>query len=126
MLTLDEHFIEMIIGAVTILGGLVLLLNKFGLIHFGKRRKLVEKKAITCPMNKCPSHDEFVKKLNGLHEAHILSHNLHQQHEKKFANGKNEFDAIKKTLRVIGENIAVLKDRSDREERIRVKNVPLG
>lgn len=110
---------EIIVGIISVLGGIILLLNKFGLIHFGKRSEPVEKVFKInegCKLKQCPSHDDFVSKLGELHDAHIVSHNLHKQHALKFANGKEEFDEIKETLKFIGENIAVLKDRSDREE----------
>lgn len=110
-------FIDLIVGTIAIIGGIILLFHRLGLISFGRKDNM--DKIRDCKLEKCPSHDEFEKKLTGLHEAHIVSHNLHKQHEGKFANSKDEFDAIKASLKKIGENIAVLKDRSDREERLR-------
>jgi len=116
-------FIEFVVGSITILGGLVLLLHKFELIRFGKKENYV--KNIT-EAKECPAHKDLAMKLIAVHEQQIVNGTLHMQHLLQLAEGREEFQKVKEAIQTIGENVAVLLDRSNRAERTKLDGLPMG
>jgi len=100
---LDKSLIEFLVGTVTILGALVLLLNKFNLLHFGK-------KEITTMT--CPAHTALIKKVDDIHDQQIEDRAFRQVQSEKLEEGKEQFEKIQKSMNYFGRAIAVLLDRS--------------
>ena len=101
---------ELIVGGITIIGGSVLLLYRLDLIQIGKKEKIVT-------ITKCEAHKEIVNALNDVKKQQLVNNDLHAEHAEKLREGKDEFKSIKDTLTIIGQKVAILKDRSDREIR---------
>jgi len=96
------------VAIVTAIGAIVIALKKFNLITFRKPK-------VTCMESKtCLVHPEIVQKLSEVKNQQIINTGLLKQHVINFEDGRIESKEIKEALKVIGENIAVLRDRSDR------------
>lgn len=118
-----EHFtVETIIGALALIGIIVLALSKRGLIHFGKlingTGDSMDKKN-GGNAKKCPAHFDLVKRLEVLHDNQIKNIQLHEQHSGDLKAGKEEFKAtqiefnkIRADLNNLRVGIAVLLDRT--------------
>jgi len=86
---------ELIAGSLTVLGGAVLILNKLGLVQFGKERKVTE----------CPAHKELVITL-------IEIRAQQKTNIKHLETGKEQFEKIERKLSYFNRAVAVLLDRS--------------
>lgn len=112
-----EKLIDTIVVTATTIGAgitsIVVVLRKLKLITFGK----VDKMPIKCPtaQTQCAAHPEIVKKLNGVRDKQLINIEILNQHTKNHLDSKIELQKIKDAIHEIGKNVAVLKDRSDRE-----------
>ena len=88
---------ELIAGSLTILGGVVLVLNKLGLVQFGKEKRMATAE--------CPTHKELVKTLAEIKAQQIANIKLLDV-------GASQFRKIEKSLDYFNRAVAVLLDRS--------------
>jgi hypothetical protein len=96
-------------GIVTAIGAVVIVLKKLNLISFGKQ------KVESVDTKYCPDHFDINKRLNGVRERQLSNIEILNQHTENHKENKKDLKEIREALKIIGENIAVLKDRSDRE-----------
>jgi len=109
--------VEVIVGTVTavitVIGVIVMGLKKLDLITFGK-----QKMGCGIPINskgnlsECSSHPDVVKMLSQMHDQQVKHVALHDQHLSKQENARKEFSSMRQELKVIGQAIAVLLDRT--------------
>ena len=103
---LTEHYIELFIGAVGTIGGVLLILNRFELFHFGRKTK-----EITL-VKQCPAHAELKRQLVEVHDNQIKNIQLHEQHAKELKEGRTEFKTVSSELVNLAIGIAVLLERT--------------
>jgi len=104
-LMITEHYIELFIGAVGSVGGVLLLLNRFGLLHFGRKTKETILKT-------CPAHADLKKQLGEVHDNQIKNIQLHENHAKELKEGREEFKTVSSELVNLAIGIAVLLERT--------------
>lgn len=102
---LTEHYIELFIGAVGSIGGVLLILNRFGLLHFGREKK-------GNMLKQCPAHKDLAKQLGEVHDNQIKNIQLHEQHAKELKEGREEFKTVSSELVNLAIGIAVLLERT--------------
>ena len=95
---------ELIAGLLTILGIVVLILNKFGLVSFGKGKKV--------ELIECPSHRNVVTLLTRIEKQQIANTKAHEAHERRLKEGKNQFVKFQESIDYFNKAVAVLLDRS--------------
>ncbi len=100
-----EYTTEVIVGIVASIGGVILVLNRFGLIKPGRKKEIREVKS-------CPMHEGLQKQIVEVHDNQIKNIQLHEQHTKDLEAGWKEFKSVKKELTNLSVGIAVLLDRS--------------
>ena len=115
---------DLIIGIVTSLGGLVFVLYKFNLITFGKE-SFVPKKETLPNHTVCEGHKELVSTLRKVSNQQILHGSLHKQHFATCQEGKEDSKEINIALKLIGQSVAVLLDRSNRAEGVKKNEVQI-
>ena len=109
---IDEHLIEIIVGVTATIGALIILLNKFDLLHFGKREELTIVKVCTAHKEITKAQTKIAEKVDDVHDNQILSMALHEQHKKRFDEGDKELKNINLTIKQLCIGIAVLLDRN--------------
>jgi hypothetical protein len=93
---------ELIAGSLTVLGGAVLILNKLGLVQFGKERKVTE----------CPAHKELVTAYKELATSLVVIKTQQAANIKLLETGGKQFEKIERSLSYFNRAVAVLLDRS--------------
>jgi len=109
---LNEHLIEIIVGVTATIGALIILLNKFDLLHFGKREEPTIVKVCTAHKEITMAQKKISDKVDDVHDNQIKNITLHQQHQKRFDDGDKELKSIKGELKHLCVGIAILLDRS--------------
>ena len=99
-----EFTTELIAGLLTILGIIVLILNKFGLVNFGKEKKV--------ELIECPSHRNVVALLTKIESQQATNTKAHEAHERRLKEGKDQFVKFQESIDYFNRAVAVLLDRS--------------
>ena len=99
---IDQKTVDLIVGTIATMGGIIFVLNKFNLVRFGKKK---------CDVI-CDDHENVVAKLNDIQAKQQENVKLHENHAQKFSEGKKEFEKIQSSLKTISESVAVLLDRT--------------
>lgn len=104
---------EHIVGGIAIVGATLVILNRFGLLHFGKREDKIK------DMQRCPAHEETVKfmaklgdKINTIHDNQIKNITLHNTTQKRIDLGDEEIRTLKKDIKQLCIGVALLLERT--------------
>ena len=95
---------ELIAGSLTVLGGVVLVLNKLGLVQFGKEKRM----AVT----ECPAHKDMMKAHKDTIETLIRISTQQTANMVLLDTGAKQFEKIERSLSYFNRAVAVLLDRS--------------
>ena len=95
---------ELIAGSLTVLGAVVLVLNKLGLVQFGKEKKMVSAE--------CTAHKELVTAYKELATSLVNIKAQQTANIKLLETGGKQFDKIERSLSYFNRAVAVLLDRS--------------
>ena len=95
---------ELIAGGLTVLGAVVLVLNKLGLVQFGKEKRMA---AVECPAHKdmLNAHKDMIETLTRISTQQAANITLLDK-------GAKQFEKIEKSLSYFNRAVAVLLDRS--------------
>jgi len=125
---LEQYLIEVIVGMVSVVGALIMILNRFGLIQLGKKKENGDFKMKTCPVHEkiANSHTALSKgqtslvesqknlsdKLVAINDNQIRNMQLHKQHGKSFDDGSIKMEKMATEITRLCVGVAVLLDRT--------------
>jgi len=103
------HYVEVVTGIVAIVGAVMLILSRFGWLHFGKRPTEDYKMTL---VKQCTAHKEFADKLSVIHDNQIKNNERHNQHQRRFDTGEQEIKKLKSDIKQLCIGVAILLERT--------------